>query len=68
MFVIKLIFLAIGFATGGILAYGAWSFNRDGTRKPVTGRAPGKPQRSVSLSSIRRLRARASSVSAGSSG
>ena len=72
MIIIKFILLAIGFMTAGVLVYGAWRFNTDGSEKAAAAarepKAPSRRQRSVSLSSMRRLRARASSVLAGSSG
>lgn len=73
MIIIKFIVLLVGLLTAGVLVYGAWRFNAEAMARPAgkreTAKASAKtPQRSVSLSSMRRLRARASSVLAGSSG
>jgi hypothetical protein len=67
MIIIKLIVLMVGLMTGGVLAYGAWRFNAEAMARPDRSQSK-TPQRSVSLSSMRRLRSRASSVLAGSSG
>ena len=73
MIIIKFIVLLVGLLTSGVLVYGAGRFNAEAMAQPAgsnsTAKAPGKaPQRSVSLSSMRRLRSRASSVLAGSRG
>ena len=67
MIIIKLIVLMVGLMTGGVLAYGAWRFNAEAMARPARSQSK-MPQRSVSLSSMRRLRSRASAVFAGSSG
>ena len=73
MIIIKFIVLLVGFITAGVLVYGAWRFNAEAISQPAAKRQTAKasakaPQRSVSLSSMRRLRSRASAVLAGSSG